>query len=610
MRIGRIAAGGSLLSLGLMLAACGGGGGVVSTPTPGTPTPAPATPTPTPATPTPTPAATNQSLENLVASQSFTNDAVTSSVKLDSATLNTIAASHSPATLQISFNVATGSYTVTGAAESAIFGNADRITPAITGQTDYRKQAGSVTQYFTLTSPASPVNLDVRYVGGAYWQRNRQAGNELTIDFDVATYGITTPDAAVPRSGTAGYEVNLFGFMTPLNRTPKVISGDGTFLVDFAHGAFFASGGATEIDLTDPYWTGTHNWRAAGNLSSSADLFSGGFTFDGRDRFTVSGTIQGRFYGPQAQELGAVFDASDKSGAIMVGTLLGAKSASVVIPPLTVLNTGGDRSFYGPQTLNAFMRRLDSTSGEGAAANVPGSTARIDFGADGSVRYNPLLSSGELPGPIFTAADLVAVETNARYTTYTKTVNGVDYRLVLYNPGPGNTELELTYTSFARWDRVEVDAIYERRLDDWLTYGIATPSGVLPNTGNASYSMIIRGSGYVFANSARYDVTGNATMQLNFATSKFTGNFAPIFTPVTNGGSYTLGVLTYAGELNDVNAFQAGFAGTVGRPDGEIRGYLYGPLGEEIGASWQVFQRNDGGSATAEFAGVAVGKKN
>ena len=404
----------------LLVSACsggGGGGGVSSSPSPIAS-----------ATPTPTPPATNTTLVNLVASQQFTNDSVTSGVTLNGSNLTT-SATEAASTLSVRYDAAAQSYTVASGARSETFTPADRSAQIIEGQIDYAKTQGSVRQYLTLTEAGSPVNQGVQYVGGGYWQRNETLASGLGITFDAFTYGLETAASATPRTGSAGYKVNLFGFFAPLNRTPKAVDGDGTFVADFRNGDFTTSGRAHEIDLTDPYYTGTHEWRGSGRISSSSNAFAGVFAYDGRDRFSVSGEITGRFYGPQAQELGAVFHARDAAGTLLAGTLLGSRSGEVPILPLNVLDSDSARTFYTSQHSVLYLRNAGSTGVEGAATVFPDANGRLDIAADDSVRLVAKLSSSELPSPTFSAADRVAAESNARYTTYRSTQGGDEYRL-------------------------------------------------------------------------------------------------------------------------------------------------------------------------------------
>jgi hypothetical protein len=596
----------SLGVLALVSACSSGGGGGGVTPTP--PPPPTATPAPTP-TPTPTPPATNTTLRNLVASQQFTNDAVTSGVTLNRSNVTT-ASSQGAATLTVSYDAATRSYTVASGGRTETFAPGDRMTEVIAGQLDYSKNLGSVRHYFTLTEPASAINLGIEYVGGGYWQRNETLADGLGITFDAFTYGLSTPNTAVPRTGSAGYQVNLFGFFAPLNRTPKVVIGDGSFAIDLRNGSFATSGTAHEVDLTDPYYTGEHNWRGAGLLSAASNGFSGLFAYDGRDRFSVNGQIAGRFYGPAAQELGAVFHAQDAAGTLLTGTLLGRQSAAVAVPALTVLDSDVQRSFFTSQHSVLYIRNNGATSVEGAASVFPDANGRIDFAADDSVRLVAKLSSSELPSPIFTAADRVAAESNARYTTY-RSVQGSDtYRLVLYNPGAGNDELALTYASFGTWDRLHQGATREESARVWFAYGVPTATGTLARTGTAGYAMTLHGSGVTFADGMQYSLSGTAAMNVDFATMRYDGSLDALARANTGTATIDFAPLAFGGEMFNTYAFQSFLSSRPGFADGEIRGRLYGPRGEEIGASFDILHRNGGGSVIGSFAGVAVGKKN
>lgn len=585
-----------------LLAACGGG--VNSTPAP----PPAATPTPSPPPPPPPPPPTNTTLVNLVASQAFPNDAVTSAVRLDAANV-TRASSQAATTLSVTYDAATRSYTVASAGRSETFGPSNLTAPQNPGQIDYAKTQGSERQYFTLTEPGSPLNRNVQYVGGGYWQRNETLGSDLAIAFDAFTYGLETNGNAVPRTGSAGYEVDLFGFFAPLNRTPKAIAGEGTFVADFRNGVFSTSGTADEIDLTAPYSTGSHAWRGEGRISSAGNTFGGLFAYEGRDRFTASGSINGRFYGPQAQELGAVFHAQNSDGGLLTGTLIGRQSANVPVPALTVLDNGASRSFYTSQHAVVTMRNNGATRVESASTVFPDMNGRIDFTAD-TVRLIGKLSSGDLPSPTFSASDRVTAESNARYTTYRSTRDGDDYRLVLYNPGAGNDELALTYTSFGRWDRLARTASREENLNIWFAYGVPTATNTLARTGSASYSMALHGSGVTYADNGQFTVSGTASMNVDFATMAYAGTLDALATATDGSRTIDFVPLSFGGEMFNTYGFESYLSSRPGYADGQIRGRLYGPGGTEVGASFDIMTRNSAGFVDGMFAGVAVGKRN
>jgi hypothetical protein len=597
------------VSVSILLCACGGGsgaggGGPISTPPP------PLAPAPTPSpTPSPSPAPTNTSLSDLRVSQTFTNDAVTSNARIELATLMTVESSQSSTALDIRYNAADRSYTVSTGGISETFGTRDLSNRTIPGQIDYEKHGEGISQYFTLTSPGTVENLGVVYVGGGYWQRNRQANNILDIAFDAFTYGFDTPASSVPRTGSAGYAVQLFAFFAPPDRTPKAVWGNGTFSVDFLNGLFVTQGGATEIDLTDPYYTGEHQWRGAGVLGS-ANSFSGNFVYDGRERFVATGPIYGRFYGPQAQELGAVFHARDESGLLMAGTLLGKASPGVSVPVMTVLPNGTDREYYSLQSTVAVVKPNGSTAIYGGARDFPDAYGQIRFNADGSVQVVPKLSSSALPAPVFTNADRVAADSNASYAVYRKDEGSVAYGLALFQPGPANPEIAFTYASFGRWDRTETRPTDTAVLNTWFVYGVPTMPGTLPRSGNASYSMAIHGNGHTYADGIEYVVGGNAALNVDFSAQQFSGSFAAVATQIGGPAMIDFGPLTFSGALIG-SSFQSGLANATGYMPGSIDGRLYGPQGNEAAATWEyIYRIVDGDHAAGYFGGIAIGKKN
>lgn len=587
-----------LVCMAALLSGCGAGsGGGVNTVSP------------PPPTPTPSPAPSNNTLVNLTASQQFANDAVTSTVGLDGNNL-TVAASQSSTSLTVSYDASTRSYTIAASGRTETFSPSNLIAAANPGQIDYRKDQGLISQFLTLTEPGSPQNRSIQYVGGGYWQRNDRTSGSLQISFDAFSYGLQTTASAVPRTGTAGYAVDLFGFFAPRDRTPKAVVGEGTFTADLRNGQFATAGTAYEVDLTDPYYTGQHAWRGAGTISSSTNGFAGGFAYDGRDRFSVSGQVEGRFYGPQAQELGAVFHAQDAEGTLLTGTLLGKQSSSVTGPALTVLDSDQARSFYTSQHAVQYLQYPGSTRLEGAASVPIDGGGRLEFAADDSVQLVAKPSSNELPRPVFSAADRLQAESNSRYSTYRSSSGGDEYRLELYNPGPGNDELALTYTSFGRWDRVTRTPAREETANVWFAYGVPTETGVLARTGSASYSMALHGSGVTFADGAQYKLSGTALMNVNFNTMAYSGSLDALATAVTGGAMIDFAPLPFGGEMYNSYGFQSYLSSRPGFADGQITGRLYGPRGDEVGATFDIMPRDAAGFATGHFAGAAVGKRD
>jgi hypothetical protein len=167
----------------------------------------------------------------------------------------------------------------------------------------------------------------LQYVDFGYWWAEGRAG--MTYAHYIAGY--QTPASAVPASGGATYGGKTIGQVYPANKTPAyagVLRGDAAVGVNFATGA--VSGVLTHMVVNPDGATSAWNdVRLSGSLvrgnamsgtTSVEDGAPGPFGF----RAGAAGRFSGSFYGPAADELGAVWTLRDGAGSTAVG-VLGAK---------------------------------------------------------------------------------------------------------------------------------------------------------------------------------------------------------------------------------------------------------------------------------------------
>jgi hypothetical protein len=160
-------------------------------------------------------------------------------------------------------------------------------------------------------------NLDWTRVG--YWSID-------TWDFGasrgVFVIGYETPTAAVPITGIATYTGLAQGSVYhPLNQgaTEVALSGNASFTADF--GVRSVAGSLTNMTANGAPWN-----SVAFNSLISGNGFSGSTSVTSAPGGVASlagnatGTIEGRFFGPTAQEAGAVWTLFDGSKAA-IGTL-------------------------------------------------------------------------------------------------------------------------------------------------------------------------------------------------------------------------------------------------------------------------------------------------
>ena len=308
----RIAKWAAASSVALALAACGGGGGggfVSSTPTP--PPVAPPPPPPQFAISAPAKATTGPGIAPVVADVSgpnFTTGAAEGTTfPLLHTSLAIDAARIGPET---AVNAAGGTATVVGGKLLIDIG-AFEGEPAYSGYLDWTR--------------------------AGYWSVNIPEG---TWDYggDTAQHGVfvvgyETPSGAMPTTGSATYTGFAFGRMyVPSSTTDALpcmcqevpVQGDAFLTANF--GARTVTG-----ELTNMYrvWWDESRWNdvtftsvIAGNGFSGTTSVTG--AVDLGMRANATGTLEGRFFGPSAEEVGAVWTLFDGTNAA-IGTLGGRR---------------------------------------------------------------------------------------------------------------------------------------------------------------------------------------------------------------------------------------------------------------------------------------------
>ena len=131
---------------------------------------------------------------------------------------------------------------------------------------------------------------------------------------DAFVYGFETAAAAVPRTGSASFNVTLNGGVLAPGADFQSLSGFGGLNVNLASGAISTLGTYTVSTVLPVFTlqppgttTDSGSWTGNATLSAVANLFAGTFAMDGTTDY--SGDILGQFFGPAAEEVGAVVDA-------------------------------------------------------------------------------------------------------------------------------------------------------------------------------------------------------------------------------------------------------------------------------------------------------------
>jgi hypothetical protein len=146
---------------------------------------------------------------------------------------------------------------------------------------------------------------------------NVQQNNAWTVS------GYETPNAGLPTTGTATFNGFVQGSVVVPNGTAVssgFLSGNAQLQANFASGGI--SGTATGITATQG--TASQVWNNltfAGTFTRGVNGFTGTTAVSNAPGLplslssTAAGYITGRFYGPAAQEVGAIWNVSDGSGA-------------------------------------------------------------------------------------------------------------------------------------------------------------------------------------------------------------------------------------------------------------------------------------------------------
>lgn len=183
------------------------------------------------------------------------------------------------------------------------------------------------------------VDGELSWVAYGAWNVSGTGNTSQTATYYVT--GAETPDGNMPTSGTATFDGFVIGNVAlPDGQNIKAASlqGDASMTVDFASGAI--TGGAPNITATPlgtvmpgtaPTVGPAEAWNGltfAGSMTAGINAFSGTTAVSSApgNAYSLSseaaGFFSGLFYGPNANELGAVWNLSDGVGAAS-GVLVG-----------------------------------------------------------------------------------------------------------------------------------------------------------------------------------------------------------------------------------------------------------------------------------------------
>lgn len=585
----RFAVASSSLILAFALSACGGGG-VNGTPPPPTPTP----------TPTPPPTGVNDDLLAPLESETFANVAARAAASFNpSGTTGTA----EQVTATIVFDATSDSYTLTAPTGSISFAPADiDSTQSSANALVYVKQSGGTTNSLTLTRPGTAGPLTYRYVGSAFWQKS--VGSPPTSgSVDAIVYGVPTPDAAVPRTGAANYDIDLIGAVTGSGGVAG-LAGTGTAALDLAAGNITVLGEMTMTGPGEPI-------RFLGNakLAGASNNFTGTLTFGQSESF--NGTLAGKLFGPAAEEIGAAWAATSPDGRVAVGTFMGRRGAADV--PNTSFEGGlaNSETFNTDEVSLSFkfdgdlghnqqtgdFKNISSSSGPLAvryagngyyfytgdgltAFREPENTAFPTEGSSTRIFYGPRGSPSAFPGfnPKYVRREFMIVEDNI--------LIGPDGQLVEGNEHPFRTNA--------------------------FVFGFPTGGADVPRIGTAKFDATVIGFAIdnVFRNPM--DFGGRGELAVDFAAGTIGGTIPIDYRERDYGGVGGIiqtrsGNWAYNGQISaSANAFSGNVTMTgLGAYSGSGSGRFYGPGAGELGGVFHTSRGADG-HAIGNFLGIAI----
>lgn len=342
--MGAIAAWGRLGSMAILmtLAACGGGGGGGMAPIPAPP-PAPPPPPPPPPPPTPTTLSIVTPGVAMTAEMGGVRD-VTDALPSSQNVTFTVSDPDAPNAQKLTDIVFDGDEVLQVRLADPVVNYEEHFGA------DNHVSAGR--RFYQGTRP--PVANDARYVPARFWRTPLAGDNEAllflyeleevlrtspeqggnTTDFvrlfeiqsgggrAFQVVGEQSPASAIPTSGQASYLGESIGHFI-LNGRDSYFAGDVTMNVDFAAATTPVSG---HIDIhafqnsQDPL-PPAFRIDFTANISGSA-IVGDTVTVTGLGN-SFSGTLQGDFYGPAADEVGGVFSASSPTATIAGGFVAG-----------------------------------------------------------------------------------------------------------------------------------------------------------------------------------------------------------------------------------------------------------------------------------------------
>ncbi|WP_310533284.1 hypothetical protein [Novosphingobium sp.] len=473
-------------------------------------------------------------------------------------------------TMTVSYSAANQSYTVSDGSLSQTF-LPSQIDPTQSNSviTTYKVTSGTTTDFLTLTKTGTAAG-QTRYVASGFWQRQVNGASTIDGRFYAFTYGVSTPGTAMPRTGTASFDVKLLGAES-FSTTIYSLNGTGSVVADFLSGGIHGRGSYSRTDSQTGVPAGSGlAWQAAALLSSTNDSFTGSLKLDG----VGEGSLKGNFYGPAADEIGGVFAINPNSDQLAVGSIYGARGTAPINSG--TFNTSPSAHWFFKPVSASLRGSIDPASVlSTVASNSP--LASIYFAQNGG---NPVFyrSDAQITRP-FPAAFGPALS----------------YMIV---GDLGTSPVQAGWQISQQGNLAQFDS---------FVFGTETAASAVPRTGSASFTTQMLGAVANVGNKLQ-TLMGNGSLTANLAsgtlatdgTYKVFDSIPNSTTSIGSGTQVDSGSWAGSGTISSsANSLSGNITLTGGRTyTGTLAGKFFGAAADAVGATF---------SATASNGAMVVG---
>jgi len=495
----------------------------------------------------------------------------------------------------IAYSAASKTYTLSSGTITQSFGSGDLSASSTTTSSllpdefaFYNKSTGSLKNQLLLTKAGGA--SQTRYVGGGAWWYFDGTANDHVNAF---SYGFATADGSTPRTGSANFSIRAFGALE-LGSEVLPLIGEGNLSADFASGSVAVNGVLRSIAGDGKTLSGAYLVDGSATVSSTANSFTGTMhsSYSGGD---LSGQLNGKLYGPNAEEVGGAFSLVDNNNFFGVGEFIGGK---------------GTLTAYLTNDANAGVRNLASFRNFDVDARVlPTSGVPADFSLSTSLETVPVTISYDpavgysVGGPLGTVTYPASTKVSGQPPSVDVYMVGVDNMFSVGNPRGDDPTLNLTYAGFANWVSPASGATQQVQ----IIYGDLTAPSQIPVSGSGTY--VGQAGALAAFQDVAYLLSGAVHFNVDFASYKFTGDMSLTGNTLSASSLPPLSVsLSVAnGALTRGTPLWSGSLTSSSSTVGSINGRFYGPGAAEMAGFWSA-SVNQGSGSIDMFGSIAAKK--